>query len=141
MHEITWKYGGPVSEEDVGSVEANLAVVLPSDYRAFVREHNGARPRPNAVEIPGKREVVMEGLLRLDSGARESVNSAALALRKRGDRNLVPFGRDPFGNLFCFQYSGRSVSEVVFWDHENGSASSICKTFSDLVGLLHEPRR
>ena len=140
MREITWKYGGPASEDEIRSVETSVSVALPADYRAFVVEHNGARPKPNAVDLPGEREVIMERLLHLDAGAKENVVGAALVIRKRQD-GLVPFGGDPFGNLFCFQYSGKTVSAVVFWDHESGNASTICRTFSELIGLLHSPRR
>jgi cell wall assembly regulator SMI1 len=140
MYEISWNLGEPASQEVLRSVEETLSVALPADYRSFVREHNGARPRPNAVDLPDKREVVMERLLRLDSGANENVSRAAQVIRRRRP-GLVPFGRDPFGNLFCFQYSGKSISAVVFWDHESGLTSTVCKSFSELTALLHPPRR
>lgn len=141
MQEIEWRYGGPISEEDIRSVESRLAVVFPGDFRTFIIEHNGARPRPNTIDIPGKREVVMERLVRLDAGSKENVTSVATAVRKLRQGNLVPFASDPFGNLFCFQYAGKVASAVVFWDHESGSTSVVCKTFSELLGLLHAPRR
>lgn len=137
MQMIIWKYGSPLSNEVVRSVESQLAVVFPSDYRALVTAHNGSRPKPNAVEIPGNGEAVMERLVRVDAGAAENVMSVATILRSRGLVNLVPFASDPFGNLFCFQFSGKSLSAVVFWEHENGSVSTICTTFSELLCLLH----
>jgi cell wall assembly regulator SMI1 len=139
MADIKWKYGGSVSEKDICSVESALGVTLPTDYRIFVADHNGARPKPKAIDIPGKREGVMERLVHLDSGTSDNVSSAATALRSRGQGGLVPFASDPFGNLFCFQFSGNSVIAVVFWDHETNSTSRICNTFSELVGLLRPP--
>ena len=139
MEDINWKYGGSVSEGDICSVESALGVAFPADYRTFVAGHNGARPKPKAIDIPGKREGVMERLVHLDPGTSDNVTRAATELRSRGQGDLVPFASDPFGNLFCFQFSGGSVSAVVFWDHEKNSTSRICKTFSEIIGLLRPP--
>lgn len=134
MTEIKWKYAGPsISEEDLRSLEGVLAVALPADYRTFIREHNGARPKPNAIDLPGGRQVVMERLLRVEAGAKGNLASASEALRKQGELSLVPFGSDPFGNLFCFKYSGKTAKAVVFWNHENRSTEKICETFSELL--------
>lgn len=138
MTEIKWKYAGPsISEEDLRSLEGVLAVALPADYRSFIREHNGARPKPNAIDLPGGREVVMERLLRVEGDAKGNLASAAESLRKHGEPGLVPFGSDPFGNLFCFKYSGKSAKAVVFWNHEKGTTEKICGTFSELLQSLH----
>ena len=136
MTEIKWEYAGPsISEDDMRSLECTLAVALPADYKSFTREHDGARPKPNAVELSGGREIVMERLLRIEAGSKDNLESAAEALKKRG-QNLVPFGSDPFGNLFCFKYSGKTAKAVVFWNHESNSSSMICGTFSELLESL-----
>ena len=138
MTGITWKYvGQSISEEDIRSLEDTLAVALPADYKSFIREHDGGRPKPNAVLLSGGREVVMERLLRIEAGAKGTLTSAAEALKKRGEQSLVPFGSDPFGNLFCFKYSGKMAEAVVFWNHENNSSSIVCGTFSELLKSLH----
>ena len=136
-----WKYGNPASDEAIRSVETQLAIAFPADYRAIVAQHNGGRPKPNAVDAPGKREVIMERLMSVDAGAKDNVAAATLVARKRHQSNLVPFASDPFGNLFCFQVAGKTPSAVVFWDHESGALTGICKTFPELLGMLHEPRR
>lgn len=138
MTEIKWKYAGPsISEEDIRSLEGVLAVALPADYKSFILEHDGARPKPNAIDLPDGREVVMERLLRVEAGAKGNLPSAAKALKKQGEQSLVPFGSDPFGNLFCFKYSGKTAKAVVFWNHENSSTEKICGTFSELLKSLH----
>lgn len=141
MTEIKWKYAGPsISEEDIRSLEGTLAVALPVDYKSFIREHDGARPKPNAVELSGGRELVMERLLRIEAGIKGNLTSTADALKKRDQQSLVPFGSDPFGNLFCFKYSGRTAKAVVFWNHESNTSSMICGTFSELLESLHTAR-
>ena len=139
MQEITWKYGSPLSDEVVREVESELQVVFPPDYRSVVAEHNGGRPKPNAVRIPDNREAVVERLMRLDAGRGENVASAAAMLRSRGQGQLVPFASDPFGNLFCFDFVRKAPSAIVYWEHESGSVSTVCRTFSELLALLRPP--
>jgi hypothetical protein len=137
MTEIQWRYTGPsTSEEDIRSLEGLLAVVLPADYKSFIQEHSGARPRPNAIELPGGHEAIMERLLHIEAGAKGNLTSVAEALRKQGELSLVPFGSDPFGNLFCFKYIGKTAKAVVFWNHESNVSITLCATFVDLLKLL-----
>ncbi len=141
MQEIQWKYGPPAIDEEFHAIETQLAITLPADYRAIARQHNCGRPKPNAVDLPGKGEVVVERLLSVTSAAKDAVSVATLVARQRHKPDLVPFASDPFGNLFCFHFVGKTASAVVFWDHERGTSTRICKTFSDLLNMLHEPHR
>ncbi len=140
MEEIKWKYGSQLSDETISAVESRLTVFFPSDYRRLVARHNGGRPKPNAIEIPGKREAVMERLLRLDAEGGDSVQGATAILQSRGYENLVPFASDPFGNLFCFRFVGADGDFVVYWEHESGEVTTIAKSLSDFLEHLQHPR-
>ena len=139
METINWRYGSILNDGHICDIESQLSVVFPSDYRVLVAKHNGGRPTPNAVDVPNAREVVLERLLRLEAGAKENVLNATGVLRERGRKDLVPFARDPFGNFFCFRFVGKSADAVVLWEHEEGRSTPICKTFSELLRLLHSP--
>lgn len=140
MGEIEWKYAVPLGDdEEIQEVEEFVLLPLPADYKAFVRDHNGAMPRPNAIDLPNGREAVLNRLLRIESTAKGNVRSIAQAIWRERKVNLVPFAEDPFGNLYCFEYSGRNLKSVVFWDHESNTASRICATFSELIAALHQP--
>ena len=60
-------------------------------------------------------------------------------LQDRLPNNFVPFGRDPFGNLLCFDYSDNQ--SVVFWNHEMLDNSQgtifVSKSFTDFINLLY----
>ncbi|MCS6799482.1 MAG: SMI1/KNR4 family protein, partial [Myxococcota bacterium] len=88
----------------------------------------------------GGREVVLERLLPLDADRGEDVVQTAALLRGRGAWRLVPFARDPFGNFFCFRCARHGPDAIVYWEHETGGVTTICKTFSDLLASLHFPR-
>ena len=140
MTGVIWKYAGPmVSEERIRTLERDIGMSFPSDYKSFIAERDGARPVPNAVLLPDGGEIIMERLLRMEAGGKDSLASGAEALKKRGQR-LVPFGSDPFGNLFCFRYLNNEVMAVVFWNHETNSSTVVCNTFSELLESLHEAK-
>lgn len=138
MAQITWSHGTPTREDDVRNLEQDLSVELPSDYRRFAITQGGAHPEPDTITLSGGREVVLERLLRVDPKSEESVTRVAQLLGLRL-ANLLPFGRDPFGNLFCFERKGGSLAGIVFWDHESGTTTPIAPTFTRMVELLKPP--
>ncbi|MNC74206.1 SMI1 / KNR4 family protein [compost metagenome] len=54
---------------------------------------------------------------------------------------LVPFARDPFGNLLCFDYRLNKTSpQVIFFDHEEAGEEAVipvCSTFTELLDGLY----
>ena len=42
---------GAVSDSDLQKLEADLGAELPSDYRAFLKKHNGGVPKPESVSF------------------------------------------------------------------------------------------
>lgn len=56
-----------------------------------------------------------------------------------GSKGYIPFGRDPGGNNFCFDFSNPEKSpKIVFWNHEIDSIYEVAETFTDFIELLHE---
>ena len=140
MNNIEWRYKEPLSgNQDLESIVDYVGVQLPSDYVAFVRNHNGASPNPRCLTLPNGHNVVLNRLLRVEADAVDCIRASMDALRdEHRIVNLIPFADDPFGNLFCFEYAKREFKGVVFWDHESNSTIKICTTFTDLIGNLHE---
>ncbi len=134
-----WKYGERATDGSIRTLEETLSIKLPEDFIEVVRQHDGGRPWPNAVDVPGGHEEMFERLLSVSGVTGETVLEAAEVLRKQQKDKLVPFGRDAFGNLFCFEYRGPEPVGVVFWDHETGNSTRVCGSFTELLALLHEP--
>lgn len=141
MSGVEWRYREPLGhDQDIRAIEEYARVRLPADYRAFVRDHNGATPKPRVLTLPTGRNVLLNRLLRVEADAVDSIKGRMDALRD-GHRvvNLLPFADDPFGNLFCFEYARREFEGVVFWDHEkNDAVNRICATFTELIDSLHD---
>lgn len=55
-------------------------------------------------------------------------------------QKLVPFARDPFGNLLCFDYRyNENNPKVVFFENESEKPTIIpvCNSFTDLINRLY----
>jgi len=108
---ILQRKGEPLSESEIRQLEEQLGHRIPSEYRSFLREHDGGVPKVNTFPIPGTENA---------SGVNEYLSAARiLAAREQyGGRlahGLVPVAVAEGGNLVCLDLSDGSV---VFWDHE-----------------------
>jgi hypothetical protein len=48
--------GNPVTDAELAAFESDQGVLLPEDYRAFLKQWNGGRPVPDGFRIPDSRE-------------------------------------------------------------------------------------
>lgn len=102
----------PASPEDIATAERALGVGLPSDYCAFLQEHNGGRPQPNQVD--GNPMVGVTVLFGVNAADPElDLVGRNLDLRGRLPDGLLAVADAAGGNLVCLSTSG-----VYFWDHE-----------------------
>ena len=50
--------------------------------------------------------------------------------------NLIPIAEDPFGNLYCYSFK-ENGSEIIFWEHEDGTVNYVCNSFKELLTMLY----
>lgn len=152
MPEITWERTAPPPDEQlIESVQQDLGVQLPGDFLASVRESDGGRPSSHVLDFGRRLEAVFirrlsfydEGVHSREPGIVETYD----AIKDRLPPDVVPFGRDPFGNIYCFDYRNQTEKgpKVVFWDHEgadpespDASLTHVCDSFTDLLGMLYD---
>ena len=144
LSRVEWRYKEPLTHnKNIRHLEEYTGVGLPADYKDFIRDYNGARPKPCVVTLPNDKNVVLNRLLRVEADAVDSIKDFIDAFRnynRNGNTNLLPFANDPFGNLFCFEYASREFKGVVFWDHEKNFTVKICATFTELIDSLHDEK-
>ncbi|MBZ0284878.1 MAG: SMI1/KNR4 family protein [Anaerolineae bacterium] len=90
----------PPSEATVAAFETQLNIQLPPDYRLFLLEHNGGKPKSQTFFISAEQG---EDILRYFLGI---------------PQNFLPIGVDTFGNLICLSIAGDDYDKVYFWDHD-----------------------
>jgi ankyrin repeat protein len=109
---------GPASEDDIRAFERQYSMTLPSDYRAFLLEHNGGRPEPSTFDIVNNASAV-HYLYGLHAGPNwASLPDTVDAFRDRMPAELLPIGADPLGNQICLAVASDHEPKVFFWVHE-----------------------
>lgn len=66
----------------------------------------------------GNNEKVFGAVLSFNHGEKDT-DSVFSALKTVDDKNLIPFGVDPFGNYICYSLKDYAI---IFWDHETGKS-------------------
>jgi len=144
---ITFDNPGPgLAESDVADLEANLGFALPASYRQFLLDHNGGRPDPDCVDVPGFEETDVQVFF----GVRRPIESSRIewnidTLRRRLDAGLVPIACDSGGNVFCLSLRQEDRGVVFYCDLQSVFADfetrptvySVATSFDSFVTAIH----
>jgi hypothetical protein len=133
---VEWKKGrGDVSLSQLGEFEAKYQVSFPDTYKALVVESNGGYPNKTLFNVSNGREAVFESLINWDQSRKANIYfwMDTLNLDK-----VVPFGKDPFGNLICFDFRESVKPSVKFWDHEIGEFYAVSSDWHIFLDSLSE---
>ena len=126
------------TEEDMKKTENKLDFQFPSDYIEVMKEYDGAFPDVRTFDLEEDEDCV-NNLLSFDETSKQSILFAYEVVCGRGNKNLYPIARDPFGNYICYEKMDSDKTGIVFWDHENPQkAEKICDSFSEFLNLLYE---
>lgn len=116
--EIKWILSVPTTKNALNIAENYYQVVFPKEYKEIVLQYNRAVPRPCCVYTNGK-ERVFARLLSINTDDKMNIYNFSEIIDMNKERKMIAFGEDPFGNLWCFDYSdGNSQPCIVFWNHE-----------------------
>ncbi|MCK6075296.1 SMI1/KNR4 family protein [Paenibacillus silvae] len=140
MARVEWiQSDGPISEELIKEVEQYFGVEFPIDYKECIKEFNGGYPEPDVFNINDESDAIFSCLL---SYTEEGANIITLyeITSEFLPSKIIPFARDPFGNLICFDYRSEKEPSIIFFDHEEHSHEAIfpiCRTFTELIDSLY----
>ncbi|MWC31272.1 SMI1/KNR4 family protein [Paenibacillus sp. MMS18-CY102] len=140
MRRITWLFTDEaIDEKAISAVEKSFRVRFPDDYRECVKKYNGGYPEPNVYDINADEGgAVFDCLL---SFTNKDANIEVIYDVTPLPEGIIPFARDPFGGLICFNYRNTKDSPtVVFYDQESVNDDKIkliCGTFSELIDRLY----
>lgn len=142
--EIEWiNKNKELSDTEIKYVEDILCIKFPDDYISCIKNNDGAYPVPDTFNIQDSEET-LNNLLSLHKYKENFLLQVYENVKDRMIDEIIPFARDPFGNLLCFDYRNNDQPTVVFWEHEKAfnnkknAISFICNTFSELLNMLHE---
>lgn len=124
----------PLDEIKIGEVENSFGFNLPDDYKQCIMKKNGGFPEPNNFDCDdGRIEAVFNNLI---SFTNKDLNIKMFY--EFSSQKLIPFAKDPFGNLLCFDYRYNEKSpKIVFYDCEETTITPVCDSFTDLLERLY----
>lgn len=138
---------GPVLDEQaLVALEHDLGLVLPVAYRAFLQQHNGGYPDPNAFERETNNRKGRQLAIVSDFFGIDDVRKYRRWHVDRVPRNLLAIARDPGGNMILLSVDGSDVGQVFFWDHDRettpptyANVYAVAPDFSSFLDALHDP--
>ncbi|KUP34394.1 SMI1/KNR4 family protein [Bacillus atrophaeus] len=149
MQSIKWRKRSTFQEatnSQIKEVEEKLKIKFPTDYKEFIKDHNGCSPIDKKVVLLQDSRESINNLLSIGDPTRPiDLLSTIDNVKDRLVDKIIPFATDAGGNLFCFDYRMSSQEPViVFWDHEiayedkESSISYVCDSFTELINKLYE---
>ena len=104
--------------------------MIPKDLKQFGSDENAATQEKYGFMV-GNNERVFGSVLSCNKSDDDAVFKALDVVQ---DKNLFPFGIDPFGNYICLNLKSE---EVVFWDHETDRIESTGKKLKQFIESLY----
>lgn len=128
---MEWKYKIDLQSEQVfEEIAKEYGSIVPEMVKDFVRKYNAATPEKYNFLVGGT-EKVFGAVLSFNKNDADNVFSA---LKIVSDKNMLPFGIDPFGNYICVRLTDNMV---YFWDLEADAAFATGKTFDEFIKSLY----
>jgi len=103
---------------------------LPASYKAFLDQHDGAKPEKNTFKIDGQTN----GSVRQFIPAADIIRVCNMV--EGFPKNMLPFAEDDVGN---FMYLNPANGAIHFWDHEVDDAEpKVADSFEEFLTMLEK---
>ncbi|HEX3624544.1 MAG TPA: SMI1/KNR4 family protein [Verrucomicrobiae bacterium] len=113
------------TDQEIVALESCINGRLPNDYKDFLKQDNGGRPKPNKFEFAtrsGKtEESTVHYFFALWDQRVGNLKKNFERYRRRLPSGFLPIGLDPFGNVIAIHIFGEKSGKIYFWDHEKES--------------------
>lgn len=128
-----WNFKIELKDENVFTeLEEYYGLPLPEDLKSFILEANASNPEKNLIMINGV-ERVFETVLSYNELETEAISVFDILNKDKCDY-AIPFGTDPFGNLF---YCSLVDNKVIFYNHEESLFEETCYSFKEFIDSLY----
>ncbi|MEX9786594.1 MULTISPECIES: SMI1/KNR4 family protein [Providencia] len=133
---IQWEKGrGKMNPSQLDEFEVEYHISFPTDYKKLVIANNGGYPTKTRFNIENGREAIFESLINWDVDRKANIYFWMQNLKLD---KVIPFGKDPFGNLICFDFRTSTEPSIKFWDHETDELYSISHNWGCFISSLRE---
>ena len=97
---IEWKYKINLEENAISTISQKYDIVIPKDLQKLLEIANAATPSVTRFMVKVD-EKVLGAVLSFNPNEKEA-DSFESAMQIGFDKNIIPFGIDPFGNYICY---------------------------------------
>lgn len=121
--------------DQIKRLNARLPSAPPADLVAFLTAHNGAQPDNNRFPVGRTNSAGVETFFSVQEmfDHRETFDEERLSAR------CWPIAHASGGNLVCLRWEAKKRGwSIVFWDHEDESATKLADSFSSFLDQVAE---
>ena len=130
---MEWNFKIDLSDIQIfDKIEKKRGIIIPENLKKLIVKGNAATPEKYKFMV-GTSERVFGAVLSFNEDEKEA-DTVFTALDTIDNKELLPFGIDPFGNYICLNLN---TNEVVFWDHEVGATATTGKTLDKFIEELY----
>jgi SMI1-KNR4 cell-wall len=133
------------TEEQILSVENDLGVRFPNDYREFLLNGAGGSPLETDFKVDDSRGRgdVSIGVFLSPDDSDYGILPTMRIVAERSTVGLVPIAESGGGDFICLDYRRSSTPTISYWHQgrygENDEFVAVCDTFEDFLNLLQVP--
>lgn len=125
---------GNIDESEILSFEKNIGKQLPPEYRTFLIENNGGRPKPNIFKtLRGEYETDIQFFFGITKGNYD-LQENFQRLKNHVPFEFIPIAVDSGGNRILLNLN---TKEIYFFDSETEERYLISKTFKNFIKGLY----
>ena len=129
---IEWKYKIDLVDNALSEMASKYQIVIPEDLKSLLKIANAATPSKTRFMFKVD-EKILGAILSFNPDEKEA-DSFESAMQIGFDKNIIPFGIDPFGNYICYNTNDNSI---VFFDHEEDSTETVASSLEDFLKMLY----
>ena len=146
VRQLEW-FDNPASctEVEIVSVESELGVIFPSDYRDFLLIGAGGSPVETDFRLQdsrGRGDASIGVFLSPDEGEYGILPTIRM-VGERALSGLIPIAESGGGDFVCLDYRQSNVPTISYWYQgrhgESDEVIAVCETFENFLGMLHAP--
>lgn len=138
--------GKPTTLKAIHLFEEKIGCKFPDDYKNFLLENNGGRPKPDGVPVSKHLEKVLP--IMVFHGIEVNIESDCIewdmdAMKDRIPDKLLPIAHSDNNDIYCLDLSDKNYGKIYFWDlrGECGKACwdniyFVANSFTELLQIL-----
>lgn len=130
---IEWKYKIDLADNAISTISSKYNLTIPDDLVKLLEKANAATPSKTKFMLKVD-EKILGAILSFNPGEIEA-DSFETAMKIGFEKDIVPFGIDPFGNYICYSVKDGAI---VFFDHEEDSTTIISDSLKEFLNMLYE---